>query len=213
MLSGLAGACLLHVSGRAGPAGRPVVLASPSAACLRRPGRCAAWSTGLGVIGLGLHPFIITLGTMGIFRGIAFVTTKRSRSANFIRHSSTGSSADGCRFGDEIMSIRFRFDPDRRRLWGSLYLAAHGDGRKLHAIGGNERRALCRGCRAAAQGDDVCPRGADGGDRGDDQYRLSRFGVGRRRGYELEVIAAAVVGGSEPSGGRGEPPWGRCWGR
>ena len=33
-------------------------------------------ANGVMVVGLRVHPFIITLGTMWVFRGIAFVTSK-----------------------------------------------------------------------------------------------------------------------------------------
>ena len=55
-----------------------------SVACLTTGAVCGLVN-GLGVIGLGLHPFIITLGTMSIFRGIAFVTTKAQSIGNLLR--------------------------------------------------------------------------------------------------------------------------------
>jgi ribose/xylose/arabinose/galactoside ABC-type transport system permease subunit len=78
VLAGLAGAVWLHSFGPDGRwPGAPgiVVVCVTSAACLGTGAVCGLVN-GLGVIGLKLHPFIITLGTMSIFRGIAFVTTK-----------------------------------------------------------------------------------------------------------------------------------------
>ena len=114
VLSGLAGAAILHGFGPAGHwahlPGILVVLVT-SAACLGTGALCGTVN-GLGVIGLKLHPFIITLGTMGIFRGIAFVTTKAQSIGQF--HSAVrrrvGVSAGGCRWpAKEVNSfIRFR---------------------------------------------------------------------------------------------------------
>src|SRR5207342_670975 len=85
VLAGLAGAYVLHGFGPAGTWGEPpgwAVVVMTSAVCLAVGALCGAIN-GLGVIGLRLHPFIITLGTMSIYRGTAFVTTKAQSIGNF----------------------------------------------------------------------------------------------------------------------------------
>ena len=210
VLAGLAGAALLHGFGPAGHFPRApdfAVVLITSAACLATGAVCGLIN-GLGVIGLRLHPFIITLGTMSMFRGIAFVTTKAQSIGQF--HAA---------FVDGFISRRFQPWPGRDEfiypiplliliavaLWGSFYLARTVTGRKLHAIGGNETAARYAGL--------AVPRlkvvtyvlaGLTAGIAA--MINIGYHGSaasGDGAGYELEVIAAAVVGGASLSGGRG----------
>lgn len=210
VLSGLAGATLLHAFGPAGdwPAvpGIIVVIAT-SAACLVTGAVCGLVN-GLGVIGLKLHPFIITLGTMSIFRGIAFVTTKAQSIGQF--HPA---------FVDGFISRRVQLSAGKEDflypiplliliavgVWGSIFLARTVTGRKLHAIGGNERAARYAGLtvpRLKAMTYFLAGLTAGIAAMINIGYHGSAAS-GDGAGYELEVIAAAVVGGASLSGGRG----------
>jgi ribose/xylose/arabinose/galactoside ABC-type transport system permease subunit len=207
VLSGLAGAVLLHDFGPQGHWPRApavVVVLATSVACLGTGAVCGLVN-GLGVIGLKLHPFIITLGTMSIFRGIAFVTTKAQSIGNF--HPA---------FVDGFISRRFEFGAGHVYpiplliliavgLWGSVYLARTVTGRKLHAIGGNETAARYAGLpvpRLKAMTYMLAGLTAGIAAMINIGYHGSAAS-GDGAGYELEVIAAAVVGGASLSGGRG----------
>jgi ribose/xylose/arabinose/galactoside ABC-type transport system permease subunit len=210
VLAGLAGAVLLHGFGPDGRwPGAPgiVVVCLTSAACLGTGAACGLVN-GLGVIGLRLHPFIITLGTMSIFRGIAFVTTKAQSIGNF--HKA---------FVDGFISRKFQLAAGTNEViypiplliliavavWGSLYLARTVTGRKLHAIGGNETAARYAGLavpRLKAMTYVLAGLTAGIAAMINIGYHGSAAS-GDGGGYELEVIAAAVVGGASLSGGRG----------
>ncbi|MFN0056271.1 MAG: ABC transporter permease, partial [Planctomycetales bacterium] len=208
VLSGLAGAALLRTLGPSGMAvtwvGGCVALLT-SVICLTT-GLCCGLINGLGVIVLRLHPFIITLGTMSIFRGVAFVTTKAQSISEF--HPE---------FVDGFISRRVSLGPNESiypipllililvACWGSFFLSGTVTGRKLLAIGGNETAARYAGLPV--------PRlkvltfalaGLMAGIAA--MINIGYHGSaasGDGAGYELEVIAAAVVGGASLSGGRG----------
>ena len=71
-LSAVAMALLLRAQAPASGAGAVLV----GLAVALGVGLAAGLANGLMVVGLGVHPFIITLGTMWIFRGIAFVASR-----------------------------------------------------------------------------------------------------------------------------------------
>ncbi len=163
-------------------------------------GAACGFINGAASVGLKVHPFIITLGGMAVYRGVAFVTT------------------GGQSIGD--LPERFRW-VWRAQVGGispapSLIMLAVAIagwfvftrtvfGRRVFAVGGNETAARYAGipvgrvkilmftiCGALA-GLSACMMlgyyGAASSDAGS--------------GYELRVIAAAVVGGASLSGGRG----------
>ena len=147
----------------------------------------------------GLHPFIVTLGTMSIFRGATLLVAKgrpisgMSRSFRFI-----GAGMIGPIPFPVILFL------------GSVIIAAiilrrTVFGRYIYAIGGNEEAALLSGIRV-------------------DRYKISAFTIlgflsalsgliltsrlnsGELlagEGYELDVIASVVIGGTSMMGGEG----------
>ena len=161
---------------------------------------------GIGVVALRLHPFIITLGTMSIFRGIAFVTTKAQSIGQF-HHA----------FVDEFISRRWPLGEHEFiypiplcilvavAVWGTFYLNWTVTGRKLHAIGGIELAARYSGLPVMRlKGTTYVLAGLTAGIAA--MINIGYHGSaasGDGEGYELEVIAAAVVGGASLSGGRG----------
>jgi ribose transport system permease protein len=210
VLAGLAGAVLLHGFGPEGHWPRPpgiVVVLVTSAACLATGAVCGLIN-GVGVIGLKLHPFIITLGTMSVFRGIAFVATKAQSIGGF--HSA---------FVDGFISRKFQIAAGANEIiypiplliliavaaWGSVYLGRTVTGRKLHAIGGNETAARYAGLAVPRlKAATYVLAGLTAGIAA--MINIGYHGSaasGDGAGYELEVIAAAVVGGASLSGGRG----------
>ena len=208
VLAGLAGAATLHEFGPQGswrdaPAWLAVLI--PTAACLAT-GLLCGLTNGLGVVVLRLHPFIITLGTMSIFRGLAFVTTKAQSIGQF--HSA---------FVDGFISRRLSVGGNEFiypvplcillavAAWGAFYLASTVTGRKLYAIGGNETAAHYAGlpvARLKAMTYVVAGLTAAIAAMVNIGYHGSAAS-GDGAGYELAVIAAAVVGGASLSGGRG----------
>ena len=147
----------------------------------------------------GLPPFIVTLGMMSIARGLAFAITGgetiRSLPPGFLE------IGQGSLLGVPIpIVIMVLF------AWAvGVFLKYSTWGRYAYAIGGNEEAAIYSGVRVARVKTvvyGVC--GLAAGLSG--VLFTSRFGVGQSTaglGYELDVIAAAVIGGISLSGGRG----------
>ena len=84
-LAAVCGAMFLNRFGPQGPgAGASPLWVVPAAIllCLGVGMLCGLWN-GLGVVLLRVHPFVITLGTMAIYRGIAFVMTKAQAYTHF----------------------------------------------------------------------------------------------------------------------------------
>jgi ribose transport system permease protein len=165
---------------------------------------CGLVNGGL-VVGLRLHPFIVTLGTLSIFRGITVVTTK-------FQELPTADRRIPLAFTDHFM---------RYEVWGHrpapmvvmliiaaigwFYLSQTVGGREIYALGGNEEAARFSGLRVNWIKMRVYAiAGLTAGIAG--MVWLGRFGgasTADATGYELTVIAAAVVGGASLSGGRG----------
>lgn len=161
---------------------------------------------GVMIVGLKVHPFIITLGTMAIFRGIVFVASggqtesqfPTSLQTDFFKLNMAGSSGGGVYpVPTIIMAIV--------AIAGTFMLARTVFGRRIYAIGGNETAAHYAGipvgkvkiwaytlCGLLA-GLSACMYIG--------YYGASESNAGD--GYELDVIAAAVIGGAALSGGRG----------
>lgn len=175
------------------------VVAGLGACCLA--GALCGAANGAMVVGLKVHPFIITLGMMAVLRGSVFVATQ----------------------GTPVLGVPTSFvDGFLKARWGDVrpvpvvimvLVAAAGWfvltrtvlGRRLYAIGGNETAAryagvpvgrvkfiaytLCGLLAGLSAAMSVGYFGSASPDAG--------------KGYELDVIAAAVIGGASLSGGRG----------
>lgn len=158
---------------------------------------------GIMVVGLRVHPFIITLGTMWIFRGIAFVTSKAqsidvppSLTANVLKNSlGLGSSIYPVPLLIMLLVT----------LLGEIYLLKTVMGRNVYAIGGNEEAARYCGLRLNRTLIGVYViAGLTAGIAalvGTGYYGTASCADGT--GYELYVVAACVVGGASLSGGKG----------
>jgi ribose/xylose/arabinose/galactoside ABC-type transport system permease subunit len=175
---------------------------------------------GLLIVGLNLHPFIVTLGTMSVYRGLANVlpwfwektlpTGGRNLpdafTTNFMRFKvKVGQVQVGERFIDANIEPMPLIIMIICVIAGWIYLRLTIAGRENYAIGGNEEAARFSGInvkrvklRVYALAGLAC--GIAG------MVSLGRFGTASTSsgtGYELTVIAAAVVGGASLSGGRG----------
>jgi len=197
-LSGVGTAMVLRALGPMGP-GTTVVVALGT--CLAISLLCGL-ANGLMVIGLGVHPFIITLGTMWILRGLAFVVSHAEsilvpNALTNVAKARLGLSADLFPVPLLVMITVM--------LIGQVYLSRTVSGRYVFAIGGNPEASRYSGLRV-----DRVKLGV---------YAISGLSAGiaaflgasfygsatssDANGYELYVIAAAVVGGASLIGGKG----------
>ncbi len=157
------------------------------------------------IVGLNLHPFIVTLGTMSIFRGLANVLPAEKTLPAAGKRLPTAFTTDFMRI--EV----FNLQPMPLVIMlicaalGWLYLHFMIAGRETYAVGGNEEAARFSGLRVQAiKLRTYALSGLAAGLAG--MVSLGRFGTASTStatGYELTVIAAAVVGGASLIGGRG----------
>ncbi|MFN0012601.1 MAG: ABC transporter permease [Phycisphaerales bacterium] len=199
-LSAVVGATALQAVGQALPGISPwAVVPLGVVVCGGVGALCGAVNGGASV-GLGVHPFIITLGGMAVYRGIAFVLSKGLSIGEFppayagvIRSSLLGINP----VPTLIMVLV--------GLAGAFVATRTVFGRQTFAIGGNETAARYAGIpvgRVKVQLFVIV--GALAGLSA--AIMLGYLGAGSSdagNGYELNVIAAAVVGGASLSGGRG----------
>lgn len=168
---------------------------------------------GLLTTTLRIHPFIVTLGTLSIFRGLANVRNPTNKTLPA---------------GDNVLPDCFSTDLFQRYFFkhfvgglgiqllpmivmlivvfiGWIYLQLMVAGREAYAVGGNEEAARFSGLRVGRIKLSVYViSGICAGIAG--MVSLGRFGSVSTQdgsGYELTVIAAAVVGGASLTGGRG----------
>ncbi len=167
---------------------------------------------GMLITALRLHPFIVTLGTLSIFRGqtIVATTVKTLPSQGkdlpdsfttdffqryFLQHQTGG-------VGVQLMPVAVMLAVV---LLGWFFLRLTVAGREQYAVGGNEEAAKFSGLRVNRIKLRVYAiSGLSAGIAG--VVSLGRFGAvsaDTGTGYELYVIAAAVVGGASLLGGRG----------
>src|ERR1017187_4719285 len=159
----------------------------------------------MGVVWLRVHPFVITLGTMAIYRGVAFVMTKAQSFTNFplaftdglIRYKLVWGSANLY-----LVPLAAMIGVTVAAAW---YLRHAVTGRHIFAVGGNEQAALFSGLPVKAIKLKVYAfSGLTAGIAA--MIMLGYYGSASSdagKGYELDVIAAAVVGGASLAGGRG----------
>jgi ribose transport system permease protein len=157
---------------------------------------------GLMVVGLGVHPFIITLGTMWVLRGIAFVSSNAEsiglpRALTAIAKAPLG-LAESLYPVPTLIMIAVA-------VAGSIYLQRTVMGRHVFAIGGNPEASRFSGLRLGRiQVGVFVISGLTAGIAA--FMGASFYGSAScvdATGYELYVIASAVVGGASLSGGKG----------
>ncbi|HEY2422466.1 MAG TPA: ABC transporter permease [Chthoniobacterales bacterium] len=152
------------------------------------------------IVAFKVHPFIITLGTMAIFRGIAFVQTGGQSIGEFPEafRNFVKQEFNGLTLVPMIVMIIVM-------IMGGTILAKMAFGRKVYAIGGNETASRYSGIRVG--GVKLLVYTISGLAAGIAAVlSLGYYGAGSSgdgQGYELNVIAAAVVGGASLVGGKG----------
>lgn len=160
------------------------------------------FANGVMVIGLGVHPFIITLGTMWMLRGLAFVISRAE--SILVPASLTSVAKASLGMGTTLYPVPLLVML-AVTVVGGVYLRRTVMGRHIFAVGGNAEAA-----RYAGLSVDRIRLGV---------YLVSGLTAGiaaflgaafygsatssDANGYELYVIASAVVGGASLIGGRG----------
>ena len=158
------------------------------------------------IVLLRMHPFIVTLGTMSIFRCLANVLPKettlpvsgRNLPVVFTEHFIQWDLGIGLRIMPMLIMIACA-------IVGWIFMSFLVAGRETYAVGGNEEAARFSGLRVGMIKCRVYViTGLLAGVAGmvsAGQYGTASSDTGK--GYELSVIAAAVVGGASLTGGRG----------
>ncbi|MEO7910037.1 MAG: ABC transporter permease, partial [Roseiflexaceae bacterium] len=172
---------------------------APSMACALLVGVGAGLLSSLLIVTVKLPPFIATLGVMGITRGLAFIVTEG-------RYFDVSSKISG---GWRPMGLPADWVAPMVMIALAIVfqvlMTRFQWGRQIFAVGGNETAALFSGVAVGRIKTSV--------------YILSGVlaavagvvlavvqGQGKAdlaTGYELDIIASAVVGGASLSGGRG----------
>lgn len=168
--------------------------------CVGVAALCGLVNGGL-VVALRVHPFIITLGAMAILRGVAFVTTKGQSVGGFpapFRDLVRYEVGDGLSLVPLLVMLVVA-------VAGWIFLARLAAGRRVYAVGGNETAARFSGIRVEQVKVGIYfLSGLTAGIAA--LLSLGYYGAatsGDGQGYELNVIAAAVVGGASLTGGKG----------
>ena len=157
---------------------------------------------GLMVVGLGVHPFIITLGTMWVLRGIAFVSSNAESIG--LPRALTGLAKAPLGLAESLYPVPTLI-MIAVTVAGSIYLQRTVMGRHVFAIGGNPEASRFSGLRLGRITIGVFViSGLTAGIAA--VMGASFYGSAScvdATGYELYVIASAVVGGASLSGGHG----------
>jgi rhamnose transport system permease protein len=174
-----------------------VPLAAGIVVCLA-VGLACGLANGLMVVLLRLHPLLVTLGTLALYRGLALGISNAGAFSNFPKGYDT---IGGSTIGGTV--------PDQLLPWAAIGLVVYvvtaltPAGRKLIAVGVNETAAALSGVRVGAVR--VAVYGASGllaGAAGviyTSRVFSARGDAGG--GLELLAIAAVVVGGASIHGG------------
>lgn len=197
-LAGVATAMALRGAG----GGTPVATVAVGLAISVGIGLLCGAINGIMVVGLGVHPFIITLGTMWILRGIAFVA---SRAESILMPGVvTAVAKASLGLGESLYPVPMLVML-AVTLVGSVYLTQTVMGRHVFAIGGNVEASRFSGLRINRIKLGVFV--VSGLTAGIAAFMGASFygsaSCADATGYELYVIASAVVGGASLSGGKG----------
>jgi ribose transport system permease protein len=159
-------------------------------------------ANGLMVVGLGVHSFIITLGTMWVLRGVAFVMSRAE--SILVPGALTAVAKAPLGLGASLSPVPL-LGMLAVAVLGSVYLNRTVMGRHVFAFGGNAEASRFSGLRVnRIQLGVFLWSGLTAGFAaflGAGFYGSATSSDGT--GYELYVIAAAVVGGASLTGGKG----------
>ena len=154
------------------------------------------------VVGLRVHPFIITLGSMWVLRGIAFVTTKAESilvPAPLTAVTKASLGLGGGLYPVPLLTMLIL------TVLGTIYLTRTTMGRRIFAFGGNLEASRFAGLSLSRI--QIGVFAVSGLTAGLAAFLGAGFygsvSSGDAQGYELYVIASAVVGGASLLGGKG----------
>ena len=197
----LAGVAMAMALRAAGPMSPGATIALGLCVCVGVAVLCG-FANGLMVVGLRVHPFIITLGTMWMLRGIAFVMSRAE--SILVPPPLTAVAKASLGLGAALYPVPLLAMLAIAAL-GAVYLSRTVRGRHVFAVGGNVEAARYSGLPIARIKLGV--------------YVISGLCAGiatflgagfygsatssDANGYELYVIASAVVGGASLVGGKG----------
>ncbi|HEY9449129.1 MAG TPA: ABC transporter permease [Gemmatimonadaceae bacterium] len=197
----IAGVTMTMVLRAAGPLDPATTLLLGLGTCLT-VGLACGLANGLMVVGLGVHSFIITLGTMWIFRGLAFVMSHAE--SILVPPALTAVAKASLGMGTALYPVPL-LTMLLVTVLGSVYLARTVMGRHVFAVGGNPEASRFSGLNVPRINLGVfVVSGLTAGLAaflGASFYGSASSSDGN--GYELYVIAAAVVGGASLMGGKG----------
>lgn len=200
-LASVAGALALHRLGPEGSGAATGLAVGAGVLTCVATGALCGLANGAMIVGLRVHPFIITLGTMAVFRGLAFVATQGQSIGGFptaFRDVIKWETAGGLTLVPLGVMVGIT-------VAGGVFLSRTAAGRRIYAIGGNELASRYSGIRVNRVKLGVfLASGTTAGIAA--LLSLGYYGAatsGDGQGYELSVIAAAVIGGASLTGGRG----------
>ncbi|MEJ7812509.1 MAG: ABC transporter permease [Gemmatimonadaceae bacterium] len=197
----LAGVTMALVLRGAGPMSDGTTVLLGLATCVGVGLLCGLLNGAL-VVGLRVHPFIITLGTMWMLRGIAFVATKAE--SILVPPSLTAVAKASLGLGGGLYPVPMLCMLVLAIL-GTIYLTRTVMGRHIFAFGGNLEASRFAGLSLARIQLGVFA--VSGLMAGIAAFLGASFygstSSGDAQGYELYVIASAVVGGASLIGGKG----------
>ena len=154
------------------------------------------------VVGLRVHPFIITLGTMWMLRGIAFVITQAE--SILVPQSLTAVTKASLGLGGGLYPVPM-LCMLALTVAGAVYLTRTVMGRHIFAFGGNLEASRFAGL--SLNRIQIGVYAVSGLTAGLAAFLGASFygssSSGDAQGYELYVIASAVVGGASLIGGKG----------
>jgi D-allose transport system permease protein len=151
----------------------------------------------------GVHPFIITLGTLSVFRGVTLVISNAAPVFGFSQAFKTA-------FGGTVLSWVPMPVVVALIVAALLYFVTSKTvfGRNLYAIGGNREAAYFSGINVKRHTLLVfIISGVCAGIAG--SVTISRLGAAEPLaavGYETQAIAAVIIGGASFFGGKGKVP-------
>jgi ribose/xylose/arabinose/galactoside ABC-type transport system permease subunit len=154
------------------------------------------------VVGLRVHPFIITLGTMWVLRGMAFVATRAE--SILLPGAITAVAKAPLGLGTGLYPVPM-LSMLTVMVLGALYLTRTVMGRHIFAFGGSVEASRFAGLSLSRI--QIGVFALSGLTAGLAAFLGASFygsaSSGDAQGYELYVIASAVVGGASLNGGKG----------
>src|SRR5689334_15878307 len=157
---------------------------------------------GILVVGLRVHPFIVTLGTMWVLRGIAFVESKAE--SILVPSALTAVTKAPLGLGGGLYPVPM-LAMLAVTVLGAIYLNRTVMGRHIFAFGGNLEASRFAGLSLSRI--QIGVYAISGLTAGIAAFLGASFygsaSSGDAQGYELYVIASAVVGGASLIGGKG----------